>query len=174
MGEASSEKVSDREIFASCHLRDTFKVWSLVYTWRYSFRQDESIGCVVEQWRGESSGSRRVWRVCVFWGAQPFLARAQRKGTFLGPPLCPRVSKGSLSLGKCGWAEPNPAQGEIQNRNLQNGWFKQTNKQRSFLLLCNKNPLICVSPAQLPLPGGSACVWGRSLCSHEQPSVLQH
>lgn len=27
--------MSDREIFAYCNLEDTFKVWSLVYTWRY-------------------------------------------------------------------------------------------------------------------------------------------
>lgn len=89
-----------------------------------------------------------------------------------GPSLCPSVSPrasqpywkagGITSIGRasgepreCRWAEPNWAQGGIQHRNLQNSWFKQTNKQtnrRYFLLLCNKNhPDLCIpSPAPAP------------------------
>lgn len=84
-------------------------------------------------------------------GAQPFLGHAHRKGTFWAIPVSLAL-QGHLSLAgrqagsrasgeprECRWAEPNWAQGGIQNRNLQNSWFKQTNK-RYFLLLCNKNP----------------------------------
>lgn len=151
MGEASSVKVSDREEFASCNLGDTFKVWSLVYTWRYSLQQDESIGFVVEQWLGKSSGSRRVWSCPQEMGlcegrAQPFLGHAHRKGTFWAIPVSLSLPKGSLSLmgswasgepRERGWAEPNWAQGGIQNLNLQN---KQKNKQRYFYCYAIRTP----------------------------------
>lgn len=177
MGEASSVKVSDREKFASCNLGDTFKVWSLVYTRRYSLQQDESIGLAWEVlWEQEGLELPRELGLCE-GQLSPSWALLIGKG-HLGPSLCPHLSQGSLSLvgswasgepRERGWAEPNWAQGGIQNPNVQN---KQTNKQKILLLLCNKNPLVCVSPAQLPV--GSACIWGRSLCSHEQPSDLQH
>lgn len=160
MGEASSVKVSDIEKFASCNLGNTFKVWSLVYTWRYSLDQDECIGFVVQQWLGKSSGSRRVWSCPQEMGQcegepSPSWAVLIAK-EHSGPSLCPCLSKGSLILlgwasgepvEECGWAQPNPAQGGIQNLNLQN---KQANK-RYFLLLCNKNPDSCIpSPAPTP------------------------
>lgn len=151
MGEASSVKVSDREILASCHLGDTFKVWSLVYTWRYSLQQDESIGFVVEQWLGKSSGSRRVWSCAelpsgdgaVSGGAQPFLGRAYRKGTFWAISLCPWLSEGiSASLDP----EHQESLGNVGRQNhtwpregskiwiCRTGWFNQTNKKKLLFI----------------------------------------
>lgn len=151
MGEASSVKVSDREVFASCNLRDTFKVWSLVYTWRYPLPPGwiHRI-CSGAVRLGKSSGSRRVWScaelpqelgLCEEGELSPSWAVLTGKEHF-GSSLCSHLSKGSLSLKgssgelwECGWAEPNPAQGGIQNLNLQNSWFKQTNKQTKILFI---------------------------------------
>lgn len=180
MGEASSVKVSDREIFASCPLGDTFKVWSLVYTW-FSLQQEEPIGFVVEQRLGKSSGSRRVWS-CAELSRElglcqgelsPSRALLGGKENILGPSLSPWLSKGISALWDqeslrmwVGRTKPGP--GRDPKSEFADGWTKQR-KTRSFLLLCNKNPPDLCIPS--PAPVGSAWVWGRS---HEQPSDLQH
>lgn len=194
MGEASSVKVSDREIFASCNLGDTFKVWSLVYTRRYSLHQDESIGFVAEQWLGKSSGSRRVWSCAELppgdGGSSAILGHAHRKGTFWAIPVSLCLSKGISallegrrdhehreSLGSAGGqSQTGPREGSNIEICRTVGLNKQTNKQSEDTFYCYaiRTAPICVFPAQLPLPPGSACIWGRSLCSHEQPSDLQH
>lgn len=142
MGEASSVKVSDIEKFASCNLGNTFKVWSLVYTWRYSLDQDECIGFVVQQWLGKSSGSRRVWSCPQEMGQcegepSPSWAVLIAK-EHSGPSLCPCLSKGSLIL--LGWAS-----GEWRNvgehnqtrpREGSKTWICRTNKQTKDTFYC--------------------------------------
>lgn len=143
MGEASSVKVSDIEKFASCNLGNTFKVWSLVYTWRYSSDQDECIGFVVQQWLGKSSGSRRVWSCpqemgqCE-GGAQPFLGCADSKGTFWAIPVSLPLQGHShppgMSIGRaCGgmWVgttKPGPG------RDPKPEFAEQTNKQKTLFI----------------------------------------
>lgn len=103
---------------------------------------------------GAVQSSAGSWGCARGSSALPGPCLEERK-TFWGHPCVPGSPRASQPCGirrasGCGWAEPNLAQGGIQNLNLQ---MVEPNKEKPDPFYCYaiRTPLICVSPAQLLL-----------------------